>query len=110
MFQFYIKQFGLSGNVGYPPTGYADPAQGNNNPTFGNTPFQLTLRCIGTSAASERNVWVKNYATLAAAKTGAVAGVSGGALPTPTLDTTSGTWTDNATSTESLSVTFTLPF
>jgi hypothetical protein len=98
--QFHIKQFGL---------------QGNGAGVTSAAPFQLIFRILSTSAASERNVYVGDYATLAAAKTGAVAGVGyviGGTTgnTTPVLDTTSGTWTDNAAGSESLSATFTMPF
>ena len=95
-FQYYIKQYGL---------------QGNGAGALGATPFQLTLRVLGTSAASERNVWVKDYDTLADAKTGAITGtgyVVGGTTQNTTPATF--TWADNASGSESLSNTFTLPF
>jgi hypothetical protein len=109
MFQFHIKQYGL---------------KGDGSGATGSLPFQLILRVVGVAEASPKNIWVKDYATLAAAKTGAVAGVNGSATTTPVVNTvaytgstfpvdvsgSNGTWLDNAAGSESLSLYFSLPF
>jgi hypothetical protein len=56
MFRFFIKQYGLQGN-GLGPTG--------------SYPYQLILRVVGVSEASPKNVWLKDYDTVADAKSGA---------------------------------------
>jgi hypothetical protein len=89
VFQFYIKRYGTWGDnadltSAYPPTS-----------------FQLTLRVVGVSEASPKNVWLKDYTSLALAKNGAAALFASGTV-TP--------WVDNANSYESLSAVFTPTF
>jgi hypothetical protein len=86
VFQFYIKRYGTTG----------DGLGG-----VGAYPFQLTLRVVGVSEASPKNVWLKDYDTLADAKTGAASLFATGTV-TP--------WVDNTNSYESLSATFTPMF
>lgn len=86
MFQFHIKQYGL---------------KGDGSGAVGANPFQLILRVVGVNEASPKNVWLKDYASLAAAKTGAGSLFSTGTV-TP--------WVDNASSTESLSAIVTPTF
>ena len=74
MFQFFIKQYGLKGD-GSGPTG--------------TLPYQLILRVVGVSEASPKNVWLKDYDTVADAKTGAAA-----LFATPSIGTT-GNWTNS---------------
>jgi len=92
MFQFFIKQYGLQGN-GAGPTG--------------SYPYQLTLRVVGVSEASPKNVWLKDYDTLADAKTGAAALFATGTV-TPWVNSPSGA-IDSAAD-ESLSAVFTPTF
>jgi len=78
MFQFYVKQYGLMGDGSYTGDGW-----------------QLTLRVVGVSEASPKNVWLRDYVSLAAAKTGACALFASGAYATSAI-TTSGTGTTSA--------------
>ena len=89
MFQFYIRRYGTTGDG-------ADLVA-----VFPPTSFQLTLRVVGVSEASPKNVWLKDYTTLALAKIGAAALFATGVV-TP--------WADNTNSYESLSAVFTPTF
>ena len=87
MFRFMIKQYGLKGD-GSGPTG--------------TLPYQLILRVVGVSEASPKNVWMKDYDTVADAKVGAAALFATGVV-TP--------WVDSGSPVvESLSATFTPTF
>ena len=83
MFQYFIRAYGTTGDGVVPSS------------------FELTLRVVGVSEASPKNVWLKDYTTLALAKTGAAALFASGTI-TP--------WVDNANAYESLSAAFTPTF
>jgi hypothetical protein len=105
MFQWYIKQYGLQGNGAGP---------------VGASPYQLMLLTPGIAGMTKNaGVWLKDYVSLAAAKTSAVAlfaAETGGTSGTFSLDTTSASWVDTypldgaATAPESLSILFTPTF
>jgi hypothetical protein len=89
MFQFHIKQYGLKGDGSGTSTPY---------------PFQLILRVVGVSEASPKNVWMKDYDTIADAKVGAAALFATGTT-TPWVDTPA-----SPNTVESLSAVFTPTF
>lgn len=69
MFQFYINQFSLKGDgSGFTST----------------LPYSLILNVVGGPASSQ-NIWLKDYDTLADAKTGAAAVFATGTV-TPWVD------------------------
>lgn len=84
MFQFTISKYGTVGDGGT---------------VLGANPFQLKMHVLTQTA---KEIWIKDYASLAAAKTGAN-GVFASA--TPTIGTTSN-WTDSADGSESYTVSF----
>jgi len=94
MFQFYIKGYGLKGDG----SGY-----------IGSYPFQLTLRVVGVSDASPKNIWINDYDTVPHAKTDAESLFS-------SLGAGSESWTDSYTTeggsvyAESLSTVFSPTF
>ena len=102
MFQWYIKQHGLQGN-GQGPTG--------------SLPYQLMLLTPGIAGMTKNaGVWLKDYVSLAAAKTSAVALFAAETSGTTSLDTTTSSWVDTypldgaATAPESLSILFSPTF
>jgi hypothetical protein len=91
MFQFHIKQYGLTGD---------------GSTVLGALPYQLILRAVSDSEANVKNIFLKDYDTVADAKTGAAALFATGTV-TPWVDSTN---PNTSAIIESLSAIFTPTF
>ena len=85
--------------------------KGDGSGPVGALPYQLTLRVVGVSEASPKNVWLKDYDTVADAKTGAASLFATGTV-TPWVNSPSvaGTPVADSSAVESLSAIFTPTF